>query len=225
MLRGDLPPLNTCGSDGVPPFGVPPVSHHSSAFSESWGKILGLVAAPLVGNAAIVPSLQKRAVQCNAVGKSGSQSDANTRLRVVDSLSRLRDSTGKSRGDSLSSGHTQSPTHTALSAANGLWEPLDDKKSMFRSDPSCGCAHAPVSLSPQPNTELLDNPCTERERGSDSQLHACEELPEIIAAIERNSSRLDAIDTAPGLVDDDTSSGGESEDENRPDSTIDSARA
>ena len=119
VLRGDLSPLNTCGSDGVPPIGVPPVSHHSSAFSESWGKILGLVAAPLVGNAATVPSLQKRAVQCNAVSQSGSQSDTSTRLRVTDSLSRLRDSTGKSRDDGLSSGHTQSPTHTALSAADG----------------------------------------------------------------------------------------------------------
>ena len=56
-------------------------------------------------------------------------------------------------------------------------------------------------------------------------MHACEELPEIIAAIERDSSRLDSVDTVPRLVDDDTSSGEESEDESRPDSTIDSARA
>ena len=85
--------------------------------------------------------------------------------------------------------------------------------------------HAPVSLSPQPNIEPLDNQCTEGERGNNSQLHACEELPEIIAAIERDSSRLDSVDTVPRLVDDDTSSGEESEDESRPDSTIDSARA
>ena len=70
VLRGDLSPLNTCDCDGVPTIGVPPVSHHSSAFSESWGKILGLVAAPLVGNAVTVPPLQKRAVQCNAVSQS-----------------------------------------------------------------------------------------------------------------------------------------------------------
>ena len=30
----------------------------------------------------------------------------------------------------------------ALSTADGLWEPLDCQKSKFRSDPSCGCAHA-----------------------------------------------------------------------------------
>ena len=99
MLRGDLSPLNICGSDGVPPIGAPPVSHHSSAFSESWGKILGLVAAPLADNAVTVPSLQKRAVQCNAVSQSGSQSD--TQLRVTDTPSRLRDSTGESRDDGL----------------------------------------------------------------------------------------------------------------------------
>ena len=171
--------MNTCGSDSVPPIGVPPVSHHSLESSESWREILGLIAAPLVGNATTVPPLQKRAVQCNAVSRSGSQSDTNTPLRVTGSLSRLRDSVGKSRVGGLSSGQNQSPTHTALSAT---W-------------------------------------------GSVSQFHACEELPEIIAAIERDSSRLDSIDTVPRLVDDDTSSGEESEDESRPDSTMDSARA
>ena len=55
----------------------------------------------------------------------------------------------------------------------------------------------------------------ERERGSDSQLHACEELPELIAAIASVRSRLDSVDTVPRLVDDDTSSGEESEDESR----------
>ena len=30
----------------------------------------------------------------------------------------------------------------ALSTADGLWEPFDCQKSKFRSDPSCGCAHA-----------------------------------------------------------------------------------
>ena len=146
--------LDTCGSDGVPPIGVPPVSHHSSTFSESWGKILGLIAAALVGNAATVPALQERAVQGNAVGKSGSQSDTtcNTTLRVTDSLSRLRGSNGKSRDDGLSSGHTQSPTHTALSATDGLWEPqaLDDKKVQVQKRPvlwlrSCTCVTQPTT--------------------------------------------------------------------------------
>ena len=223
VLRGDLSPLNTCDCDGVPPIGVPPVSHHSSAFSESWGKILGLVAAPLVGNAATVPPLQKRAVQCNAVSQSGSQSD--TQLRVTDSqmilAPRLRDSTGlRSRDGGLSDGHTQ------LSATDGSCEPLDCQspceltKSKFGSSSSCGCAHAPIAptaLSPHPNAEPLDNRCTEREKGSDSQLHACEELPEIIAAIESDRSRLDSVDTVPRLVDDDTSSGEESESKMRTD--------
>ena len=77
-------------------------------------------------------------------------------------------------------------------------------------------------------------------------MHACEELPEIIAALESDRSRLDSVDTIPSLkvqtevlgfpsvdtipslVEDDTSSGeeSESEDESRQaDSTIDSARA
>ena len=56
-------------------------------------------------------------------------------------------------------------------------------------------------------------------------MHACEELPEIIAAIERDCSRIESVDTVPRLVDDDISSGGESEDESRPDITIDSPRA
>ena len=162
VLREDLSPLNICGSDGVPPIGVPPVSHHSSVFSESWGKILGLVAAPLAGNAATVPSLQKRAVQCNAVSQSGSQSD--TQLRVTDTPSRLRDSTGKSRDDGLSGGHTQSHTHTALSTADGrLSGPLTPV--MFRVPPSSGCTQSPVSLSPHPNDEPLDNRCNERKGG------------------------------------------------------------
>ena len=72
-----------------------------------------------------------------------------------------------------------------------------------------------MSLSPHPNVEPLDNRCNEREEGNDSQLHACEELPEIIAAIESDRSRLDSVDTVPSLVDDDTSSGEESEDESR----------
>ena len=33
----------------------------------------------------------------------------------------------------------------ALSAADGLWEPLGCQKSKLRSDPSCGCSHAPVA--------------------------------------------------------------------------------
>ena len=57
-------------------------------------------------------------------------------------------------------------------------------------------------------------------------MHACEELPQIIAAIESDRSRLDSVDAVPGLVDDDTSSGEESEDENRQlEDTVDSARA
>ena len=234
VLRGDLSPLNTCDCDGVPPIGVPPVSHHSSAFSESWGKILGLVAAPLVGNAVTVPPLQKRAVQCNAVSQSGSQSD--TQMRVTDSqmilAPRLRDLTGlRSRDGGLSDGHTQ------LSATDGSCEPLDCQspceltKSKFGSSSSCGCAYAPIAptaLSPHPNAESLDNQCAEREKGSDSQLHACQELPEIIAALESDRSRLDSVDIMSRLVDNDTSSGdeSESEDESRQaDSTIDSARA
>ena len=46
-------------------------------------------------------------------------------------------------------------------------------------------------------------------------MHACEELPEIIATIESDRSRLDSVDIVPRLVDDDTSSGEESEDESR----------
>ena len=97
----------------------PRVSHICDPLFPSGGEILGLVAAPLVGNAVTVSPLQKRAVQCNAVSQSGSQSDTNTLLKVTVSLSRLRDSTGKSRDGSLLSGHTQSPTHTALSATDG----------------------------------------------------------------------------------------------------------
>jgi hypothetical protein len=74
---------------------------------------------------------------------------------------------------------------------------------------------APTALSPHPNVEPLDNRCNEREEGNDSQLHACEELPEIIAAIDSDRSRLDSVDTVPSLVDDDTSSGEESEDGSR----------
>ena len=33
----------------------------------------------------------------------------------------------------------------ALSATDGRWEPLDCQRSKFRSDPSCGCFHAPVA--------------------------------------------------------------------------------
>ena len=58
---------------------------------------------------------------------------------------------------------------------------------------------APTALSPHPNVETLDNRYTERGEGSDSQLHACEELPEIIAAIESDRSRLDSVDTVPRI--------------------------
>ena len=119
VLRVDLSPLNTCGSDGVPPIGVLPVSHHNSAFNESWGKRLGLVAAPLVGNAVTVPPLQKRAVQCNAISQSGRQSDTSTPLRVTDSLSRLRDLTGK-----------YEPAHELPSLSPKFWVILTDTGGM-----------------------------------------------------------------------------------------------
>jgi hypothetical protein len=152
-------------------------SVYSSVFSESWGKILGLVAAPLVGDTATVPSLQKRAVQYSAVSQSGSQSD--TQLRMTDSQIMLapclRDILDSGPGiATCHHGHTQLPI-------------------------------APTAFSPHPNVEPLDNRCNEREEGNDSQLHACEELPEIIAAIESDRSRLDSVDTVPSLVDDDTS--------------------
>ena len=124
----------------------------------------------------------------------------------------------------VSQSGNQSDTHTALSAADGSWEPLDCQspseltKSKFGSGPFCGCAHAPIAptaLSPHPNVDPLDNRRNEGEEGNDSQLHACEELPEIIAAIYSDRSRLDSVDTVPSLVDDDTSSGEESDVESR----------
>ena len=126
-------------------------------------------------------------------------------MRVTDSqmilAPRLRDLTGlRSRDGGLSDGHTQ------LSATDGSCEPLDcqspceSTKSKFGSSSPCGCAHAPIAptaLSSQPNAESLDNQCAEREKGSDSQLHACQELPEIIAALESDRSRLDSVDIMP----------------------------
>ena len=89
------------------------------------GKNLGLLAAPLVGNAVNVPPLQLTAVQCNAVSQPGSQSDSHP-MRVAHSRARPWDLTGKSREGDLSSGHIQSPiAPTALSPQPNA-EPLDN---------------------------------------------------------------------------------------------------
>ena len=80
------------------------------------GKILGLVAAPLVGNAATVPSLQKRAVQCNAVSQPDSQSEAHTAPSSAVGLTEPLDCQKSKR----------------------IW------RSKFGSDPSCVAARAPA---------------------------------------------------------------------------------
>ena len=47
------------------------------------------------------------------------------------------------KGEVVSEGCSQ--WEPALSVADGLLEPLDCQKSMFRVNPSCGYAHAPVA--------------------------------------------------------------------------------
>ena len=76
-LHGDLSPLNA-GRDGVPPIGVPPMSHRSSAFGESRGEILGPGAATFTGDAVSVHPLQSDSVvrtgpACHSIA---SQSDS-----------------------------------------------------------------------------------------------------------------------------------------------------
>ena len=95
-----------------------------------------VVNAPLsfaVDNAATVPPLQSRAVQCSAVSQADSQSDTHTGLSATDSLRAPLD-LGLSSGQpspklisgSMLCGYTQPPT-------------------------------APTAPSPQPNTEPLGN--------------------------------------------------------------------
>ena len=68
QLRTEYPP---CLSSDVWRGDLSPrVSLCDSRFGESRGNILGLVAAPLVNNAATVPSLQSSAVQCNAISQA-----------------------------------------------------------------------------------------------------------------------------------------------------------
>ena len=130
QLQGEYPPC--LSSDVLCGDLSPRVSHSCDPlFSESWGKILGLVAAPLVGNAVSSP-----------VAESADPSGK-------DSLVRMGPACHSIASQSSSQPDSQSEAHTAPSSAVGLCEPLDRQKSKriwrskFGSDPSCVAARAP----------------------------------------------------------------------------------
>ena len=197
------------------------------------GEILGLL-APVTGVAVSSPvaefdpsGLVRTGPACHSiVRQSGSQSEAHTALGATDGPWEPLTPVMFRRDPSCGRAHAPAHTHAHTDLRVAFRSPLLDDRDVRDGDLSSGQPHSPVSLSPQPNAEPLDNRCTERKRGSDSQLRACDELPEIIVTTESDRSRLDSVDTVPRLVDDDTSSGEESEDESRQSaSTIDSARA
>ena len=129
VVRGDLSP--PC-YDGVNPKGLP---SDSASPAQAGGKILGLVAAPLVGNAVSSP-----------VAESADPSGKDSLVRMGPACHSIASQSGN-QPDS------QSEAHTALSAADGLCEPLDRQKSKriwrskFGSDPSCGCSSCTFSHS------------------------------------------------------------------------------
>ena len=130
QLQGEYPPC--LSSDVLCGDLSPRVSHSCDPlFSESWGKILGLVAAPLVGNAVSSP-----------VAESADPSGKDSLVRMGPACHSIASQSGN-QPDS------QSEAHTAPSSAVGLCEPLDRQKSKriwrskFGSDPSCVAARAP----------------------------------------------------------------------------------
>ena len=137
QLQGEYPPC--LSSDVLCGDLSPRVSHSCDPlFSESWGKILGLVAAPLVANAVSSP-----------VAESADPSGK-------DSLVRMGPACHSIASQSSSQPDSQSEAHTAPSSAAGLCEPLDRQKSKriwrskFGSDPSCVAARAAFITQPQP---------------------------------------------------------------------------
>ena len=126
QLQGEYPPC--LSSDVLCGDLSPRVSHSCDPlFSESWGKILGLVAAPLVGNAVSSP-----------VAESADPSGKDCPSGLVRTGPACHSIASQSGNQSDS----QSDAHTALSATDGPREPLDP--STFIRTPSCGCAHAPA---------------------------------------------------------------------------------
>ena len=137
QLQGEYPPC--LSSDVLCGDLSPRVSHSCDPlFSESWGKILGLVAAPLVGNAVSSP-----------VAESADPSGK-------DSLVRMGPACHSIASQSSNQPDSQSEAHTALSAADGLCEPLDRQSPrngvQVRKRPvmwlrSCTCSHSTPTLS------------------------------------------------------------------------------
>ena len=144
QLQGEYPPC--LSSDVLCGDLSPRVSHSCDPlFSESWGKILGLVAAPLVANAVSSP-----------VAESADPSGK-------DSLVRMGPACHSIASQSSSQPDSQSEAHTAPSSAVGLCEPLDRQKSKriwrskFGSDPSCVAARAPSHTAQPESTEGKQN--------------------------------------------------------------------
>ena len=194
-VRGDLsPPCH----DGVYPQGV---QSDSASPAQAGGKILGLV-APLTHVAVSSPvaefdpsGLVRAGPACHSIARQSS---------------------------------SQSEAHTALSTTDGLREPLDSSK--FPGNPSCGPSHAPTHTHSHTafQFQLASSQCPlstgEPSTAVTPERHSAFLRPEFLDNLgDKSVGFIDGFgdksaeycegERLPGLVDDDTSSGEESAEE------------
>ena len=187
-VRGDLSP--PC-YDGVNPKGLP---SDSASPAQAGGKILGLV-APFTGIAVSSP-----------VAESADPSGKDSLVRMGPACHSIASQSGN-QPDS------QSEAHTALSAADGLCEPLDRQKSKriwrskFESDPSCVAARAP-SHTAHPHSafqfQLASSQCPfstgEPPEAVTPERHSAFLRPELLDSLDLDSESDTVKDRGRGTV-------------------------